>query len=96
MASSPKSLQESCMIVVIKHGLSREDLPEIVKAEVQHFEKCIMSAFTGKFYTYKRESTYNYYINYSLAVSLVGGWKTSSNFPRFQTTDRLTANESLM
>ena len=74
MASSPKSLQESCMIVVIKQGLSKEDLPEIVKAELQHFEKCIMSAFTGKFYTYKRQKTYNYYIRDSLAVSLSVVW----------------------
>ena len=39
---------------VIKQGLSRERLPEIVKEEIEYFERSIMSAFTGKFYTYKK------------------------------------------
>ena len=54
MESSPKSLQETCMIVVIKQDLSRDRLPEIVKEEVENLERKIMSAFTGKFYTYQK------------------------------------------
>ena len=54
MESSPKSLQEICMIVVIKQGLSKDRLPEIVKEEVENLERKIMSAFTGKFYTYQK------------------------------------------
>ena len=52
----PKSLQESCMMVVIKHELSREFLPETIMNEVDQLESSITSAFTGKFYTYSKES----------------------------------------
>jgi len=61
MESSPKSLQETCMIVVIKQDLSRDRLPEIVKEEVENLERNIMSAFTGKFYTYKNGPNPNFY-----------------------------------
>ena len=57
MESSPKSLQETCMIVIIKQGLSRVPLPEIVKEEVENLERSIMSVFTGKFFTYDHSRT---------------------------------------
>ena len=38
-----------CMIVIIKQGLSRNRLPDIVKDEVDQYERKIISAFSGKF-----------------------------------------------
>jgi len=52
----PKSLQESCMMVIIKYELSREYLPETIMNEVDQLESSITSAFTGRFYTYSKES----------------------------------------
>ena len=68
MESSPKSLQETCMVVVIKQGLSKERLPEILKEEVEQFERRIMSAFTGKFFTYERCGPRNGSVEVGLSV----------------------------
>ena len=57
------------MEVVIKQGLSKDCLPEKVKEEVEKFERSIMSAFTGKFYTYKRWGPRNGLVEVGLSVA---------------------------
>jgi len=49
MLSAPKSLQEECMVIVIKHDLPRNLLPDIVKDEVDQYERKIISTFSGRF-----------------------------------------------
>ena len=53
-----KSLQEVCMMVIIKHELSRDRLPDSVIEEVDQFERKILSFFTGKFCTYTNRMQY--------------------------------------
>ena len=53
-----KSLQEECMMVIIKHELSRDRLPDSVIEEVDQFERKILSFFNGKFCTYTNRMPY--------------------------------------
>ena len=45
------------MKVIIKHKLSRDRLPEVIIEEVDKFERKILSAFNGRFYTNRRQLT---------------------------------------
>ena len=45
------------MKVIIKHELSRDRLPEVIIEEVDKFERKILSAFNGRFYTNRRQLT---------------------------------------
>ena len=57
MSFAPMRLQEACMKVIIKHELSRDRLPEVIIEEVDKFERKILSAFNGRFYTNRRQLT---------------------------------------
>jgi len=49
MLSAPKSLQEECMIILIKHDLARNLLPKSLKEQVDLYEREIISTFSGRF-----------------------------------------------
>jgi hypothetical protein len=51
-----KSLKEICKLAVIKQGLSRTDLPQVVSEEVEIMEEKLKSVFSGIFFSSKDDA----------------------------------------